>query len=140
MTVRSGKNVSFDYTLTVDGKVVDSSEGIGPLEYVHGEGGIIPGLSKELEGMSVNEEKTVTVKPEEAYGPVDPEAFQEVPKGNFPEGIKLEPGTVMQAQAPNGQVMMVKISEIKEDIVIVDFNHPFAGKDLLFDVKIVSIK
>src|SRR4026209_1136168 len=80
-TVQPGSEVSFDYTLTDDsGKVVDTSKGKEPMHYVHGKGQIISGLEKELAGMAVGAEKKVTVKPEDAYGPVDPRAFQEVPK------------------------------------------------------------
>lgn len=138
-TVQKGSQVSFDYTLTVDGEVIDSSEGRGPLEYTHGSGQIIPGLSKQLEGMKVGEEKEVQVIPEEAYGPVNPEAFQEVLKSQLPPDQEPQVGMLLYASGPQG-AMPVKITEVKEESVVVDFNHPLAGKTLTFKVKIVSIK
>jgi FKBP-type peptidyl-prolyl cis-trans isomerase SlyD len=138
--VQAGSEVSFDYTLTDDnGKVVDSSKGKEPMQYVHGKGQIIPGLEKELAGMTVGTEKKVTVKPEEAYGPVDPRAFQEIPKEKLPpEALKV--GAMLMAQGPQGQGVPVRVHEIKENTVVMDFNHPLAGKTLSFDVKITGIK
>jgi len=137
--VQIGSMVAFDYTLTDEsGTVLDSSKGKQPMHYVHGKGEIIPGLEKELAGMSVGSEKKITVKPEEGYGPVDPRAFQEVPKDKLPpEALKV--GTVLTATGPQGQVP-VRVHEIKENTVIMDFNHPLAGKTLLFDVKVTEIK
>ncbi|HID93718.1 MAG TPA: hypothetical protein EYP60_06445 [bacterium (Candidatus Stahlbacteria)] len=88
MVIQNGSRVWFDYTLTVDGEVVDSSEGRGPLQYTHGEGKIIPGLSRQLEGMRVGEERKIEVLPEEAYGQVNPDAFQEVPRSVLPADLK----------------------------------------------------
>ena len=138
--VQSGSEVSFDYTLTDEtGQVVDTSKGKAPLLYVHGQGQIIPGLEKELAGMTVGGEKKVTVKPEEAYGPVDPAAFREVPKEALPaEALKV--GTMLLAQGSGGQGVPVRVHEIKDKTVVMDFNHPLAGKTLSFDVKITGIK
>ena len=132
--------VAFDYTLTDEsGTVIDSSKGKEPMHYVHGKGQIIPGLEKELAGMAVGGEKKVTVKPEDGYGPVNPQAFQEIPKDKLPpEALKV--GTVLTATGPQGQSVPVRVHEVKENTVIMDFNHPLAGKTLLFDVKITEIK
>lgn len=138
--VQAGSQVSFDYTLKDDsGTVVDSSKGKQPMHYVHGKGQIIPGLEKELAGMAVGSEKKVTVKPEEAYGRIDPGAFQEVPKEKLPPDA-LKVGTMLMAQGPGGQGVPVRVHEVKENTVIMDFNHPLAGKTLSFDVKITDIK
>lgn len=139
-TVQPGYEILFDYTLTDDsGKVVDSSKGKEPMHYVHGKGQIIPGLEKELAGMAVGAEKKVTVKPEEGYGPVDPRAFQEIPKEKLPpEALKV--GTMLMAQAPSGQGVPVRVHEVKDNTVVMDFNHPLAGKTLSFEVKITDIK
>jgi FKBP-type peptidyl-prolyl cis-trans isomerase SlyD len=136
--IQEGKQVSFDYTLTVEDKIVDTSKEKGPLKYTHGKGEIIPGLEKNLEGLKVGDEKLVIVPPEEAYGQLDPRAFREVEKSSLPQDIKV--GMNLQAQSADGQVFVVKIAEIKNDMVVVDFNHPLAGKTLKFDVKIVSIE
>lgn len=140
LAIQVGSMVAFDYTLTDEsGNVIDTSKGKEPMHYVHGKGQIIPGLEKELAGMTVGSEKKVTVKPEDAYGPVNPQAFQEVPKDKIPpEGLKV--GAVLTATGPEGQHVPVRVHEIKENTVVMDFNHPLAGKTLLFDIKITEIK
>jgi len=138
--IQSGSMVSFDYTLKDDtGKVIDSSAGKAPMSYTHGKGEIISGLETELGGMKVGGEKHVTIKPEDAYGPVDPRAFQEIAKEKLPPDA-LKVGTVLTAHGPAGQSVPVRVHEIKETTVIMDFNHPLAGKTLTFDVKITDIK
>ena len=139
-TIHQGSVVSFDYTLSdQDGKVLETSQGKQPMTYTHGKGEIIPGLERELSGMKAGEEKKVQVKPEDGYGPVNPKAFQEVAKEKIPpEALKV--GTVLMAQGPRGQGIPVRVHEIKDTTVIMDFNHPMAGKTLSFDVKISEIK
>ncbi len=138
--IASGKKVSLDYTLTVDGKMMDSSQGRGPLHYTQGEGKIIPGLSRQLEGLKVGDEKNIVVSPEEAYGNVDPRAFEEVPKSEMPKDLNLTVGTRLQAKAPDGRSLLVTVSEVKKDSVLLNFNHPLAGKELHFKVKILDIQ
>ncbi len=140
MTIKDGSKVSFDYTLTIDGRVVDSSEGREPLTYTHGEGQIIPGLSSQLEGLKEGDEKTVVVAPEDAYGVVDPKAFQEVPKDRMPQDIDLQVGTQLQSSSPDGRTFVVTVSEVKADSVVIDLNHPLAGKTLQFQVKVRSVQ
>lgn len=138
--IQTGSMVAFDYTLTDEnGTVIDSSKGKEPMHYVHGKGEIISGLEKELAGMSVGGEKKVTVKPEEGYGQVNPRAFQEVAKEKIPPDA-LKVGTVLMAHNPQGQGIPARVYEIKENTVVMDFNHPLAGKTLFFDVKITDIK
>lgn len=138
--VQAGSRVSFDYTLTDEnGKVIDTSKGREPMTYIHGQGQIIPGLEKEMAGMAVGAGKKVKIKPEDAYGPVDPRAFQEVPKEQLPPGA-LKVGTMLTAQGPQGESIPVRVHEIKEKSVVMDFNHPLAGKTLSFDIKITEIK
>ena len=138
--IQTGSDVAFDYTLTDEsGTVIDSSKGKQPMHYVHGQGKIIPGLEKELAGMAVGGEKKVTVKPEDGYGPINPQAFQEIPKEKLPADA-LKVGTMLMAQGPQGQGVPVRVHEIKENTVIMDFNHPLAGKTLSFDIKVTEIK
>ncbi|MFA5259902.1 MAG: peptidylprolyl isomerase [Candidatus Omnitrophota bacterium] len=138
--ISEGKTVQFDYTLTVDGQVADTSEGKTPLEYVHGAQMIIPGLEKQLEGLKVNDEKIITVLAEEAYGAVDTRAVIEIPKDQLPADLTLQKGLPVQMELENGQPLLGIVEEVKETSVIVNFNHPLAGQDLVFKVKIVSIK
>ncbi|HKX50912.1 MAG TPA: peptidylprolyl isomerase [Candidatus Binatia bacterium] len=138
--IREGSQVALEYTLSDEaGTVIESNKGKQPMSYIHGKSQIIPGLEKELSGMKVGEEKKIQVKPEDGYGPVNPDAFQEVPKDKLPpEALKV--GTMLMAQGPQGQGIPVRVHEIKDTTVIMDFNHPMAGKTLSFDVKISEIK
>ena len=138
--VEKGKKVKFDYTLKVDGDVVESSEGKQPLEYTHGEGQIIPGLESALEGLKVGDTKTVTVQPKDAYGDVIPDAVKEIPTTTFPADFKPEVGMVVEIGDGKEASAPAVITEIKEGVIVVNFNHPLAGKVLEFDVKIVDIQ
>ena len=138
--VKDGMMISMEYTLkSPDGKLIESSKGREPLKYIHGQRMMIPGLEKELTGMKVGGEKHVTVKPEDAYGPMNAKAFEEVPKEKLPpEGLKV--GAMLAAKTPDGRVVPMRVHEIKEKTVVMDMNHPMAGKTLVFDVKIVDIQ
>ncbi|MBS8262313.1 peptidylprolyl isomerase [Roseibium polysiphoniae] len=138
--VKAGDSVAIHYKGTLsDGTVFDSSEGRDPLQFTVGSGQIIPGLDKALPGMTVGEEKTVNIPSEEAYGAKDPNATQPVPRDQFPTDIPLEVGTQLQVQTPDGQLMTVSIVEVGEENVVLDANHPLAGKDLTFEFSLVSI-
>ena len=140
LVVKDGMVVSMDYTLKgTDGKVIDTNKGREPLKYVHGQKMMIPGLEKELTGMKVGDEKNVTVKPEDAYGPINKNAFQEVPREKLPAN-SLKVGAVLAAKSPEGQVVPMRVHEIKDSSVVMDMNHPMAGKTLVFNVKIVDIQ
>ncbi len=138
--ITKGKSVAFDYTLTVDGQVIDSSSGKQPLQYVHGSGAIIPGLEKQLEGLKVGDEKSVTVAPQDGYGMLDPNGFREVPKTNLPPNVTPKAGMVLEMKSSQGQTFPAMIAEVKAESVVLNFNHPLAGKELHFLVKIVDIK
>ncbi len=132
--------VSLDYTLTVDGEVLDSSEGNEPIEFIQGHGHIIPGLEQALYGMGVGECKSVVVSAADGYGEVDPNALLDVPRSEFPPNIPLEPGVELQVRDNDGHLMYARIVEVGADTVRLDFNHPLAGKELHFDVKVVSLR
>ena len=137
--IKEGSKAKFDYTLTVDGKVADTSAGRGPLEYTHGAGMIIPGLEKELAGMNVGDKKTVTVKPEEGYGPVREDAIKRVPKEAISNAGDLKVGDMVGAS--NGEhTFRAIVKEIGDKEITLDFNHPLAGKELVFDVEIKEVK
>jgi FKBP-type peptidyl-prolyl cis-trans isomerase SlyD len=138
--VRDGTVVSLQYSLSgEDGKLIESNKGKDPLKYTHGSKQIVPGLEKELAGMKVGGEKRVKVKPQDGYGAVDSKAFQEVPKEQIPADA-LKVGAILAAKGPHGQEIPVRIHQIKEKTVVLDLNHPMAGKTLLFDVKILDIQ
>jgi FKBP-type peptidyl-prolyl cis-trans isomerase SlyD len=138
--IREGSQVALEYTLSDEsGTVIESNKGKQPMSYIHGKSQIIPGLEKELSGMKVGEEKKIQVKPEDGYGPINPDAFHEVPKDKLPpEALKV--GAMLMAQGPQGQGIPVRVHEIKDTTVIMDLNHPMAGKTLSFDVKISEVK
>lgn len=136
--IKEGSKAKFDYTLTVDGKVADTSAGRGPLEYTHGAGQIIPGLEEELLGMNVGDKKTVQIKAEKAYGPVLEEAIRRVPKEAIGSADQLKVGDMVGA-SNEGHTFRAVVKEITDKEVVLDFNHPLAGKDLTFDVEIKEI-
>ncbi|MBO9429752.1 MULTISPECIES: peptidylprolyl isomerase [unclassified Sulfitobacter] len=138
--VKSGDTVQIHYTGTLkDGTTFDSSEGRDPLEFVVGSGQIIPGLDSALPGMTEGDKKVVQVPSDEAYGPVNPEMRQAVPREGIPADIPLDPGTQLQMQTPEGQALPVTVVEVDETTVTLDANHPLAGKDLQFDIELVKI-
>ena len=137
--IEAGKKVKFDYVLTVDGNKVDSSEKTGPLEYVHGEKKIIPGLEKQMQGLKVGDKRNFIVFPEEGYGRIDPEAFKEYPKSSLPPEIEPKVGQVLGVKDQEGNKYPVVISEVKDETIVLNFNHPLAGKTLNFDITIVEI-
>jgi FKBP-type peptidyl-prolyl cis-trans isomerase SlyD len=138
--VKDGSVVSLQYSLSEEnGDLIESNKGKDPLKYTHGTKQIVPGLEKELTGMKVGGEKRVKVKPEDGYGLVNSKAFQEVPKEQIP-GNGMKVGATLAAKGPQGQEIPVRIHEIKEKTVVLDLNHPMAGKTLLFDIKILDIQ
>ena len=138
--VGAGKKVTLDYTLTVDNKEVETSVGKTPLSYVVGSRNIIPGLEAQLNGMHVNEEKVINVAAKDAYGVVDPKAVKEFPVSALPKGLEPKVGMVLQATAPDGSRFPAVIAAVNGDKVQLNFNHPLAGKDLTFKVKILKIE
>jgi FKBP-type peptidyl-prolyl cis-trans isomerase SlyD len=139
-SIQEGAIVSIEYTLTDEtGKVIDSSAGKEPLTYIQGAGQIVPGLEKELAGLKVGAQKKVSIKPEEGYGPVDPQAFQEIPKDKIPPDAQ-KAGAMLMSQGPDGRGIPIRVHEVKEKTIVVDLNHPLAGKTLNFDVKVTDIK
>ena len=140
MAISEGSKVSIEYTLKLeDDSVVDSNVGAEPLVFVQGGAHIIPGLEKALEGLNVGDEKEVTVSPEEGYGPLSETAFVEVGKTEIPEDAQVV-GAQLQAENPKGEMVYPVVTEIKDETVILDFNHPLAGKELNFNVKILDIE
>ena len=139
--VKTGDTVRIHYTGTLEnGETFDTSAGRDPLEFVVGGGQIIPGLDKALPGMTVGESKTVPVPCAEAYGAADPAARQDVPRETIPAEIPVEPGLQLQMQTQTGQVIPVTVVEVTEQVVVLDANHPLAGKDLTFQIELVAVE
>lgn len=136
--IKDGSKVKFDYTLTVDGQVADTSAGRAPLEYTHGAGQIIKGLEEEMTGLKVGDKKTVTVKPEDGYGLVQQDAIRRVPKTAVNGAENLKVGDMVGASNA-GHTFRAIVKEITDTEVVLDFNHPLAGKTLTFDVEVKEI-
>ncbi len=137
--IESGSTVQMHYQLTVDGQVVDSSEESQPLSYVQGQGQLIPGLEKQLAGMKAGQTGDFTVSPEDGYGTVDPQAFSEVPRKQLPQDVTPEIGMMLRGTAQDGRPFRARVHEISPESVILDLNHPLAGKALNFHITIVNV-
>jgi len=132
--------VSMAYQLTVDQEVVDASDEDDPLVFIQGYGEIIPGLERMLYGLRIGESRQVSVLAKDAYGEMDPEAVMDVPRDQFPEDIPLEIGLELQVRDSEDDVLDARIIAVDNEKIKLDFNHPLAGKDLLFDITIVDIR
>ena len=137
---KSGDKVKIHYSGTLDdGTQFDSSAGREPLEFDIGSGQVIPGFEKAVEGMAVGDSKSFSIPPEEAYGPHHKELVQDVPNSALPEGMTPEVGMQLQGRGGDGNTMDFVITEVKEEAITVDGNHPLAGEALNFDVELVEI-
>jgi len=134
--IQSGRKVDIEYTLTLDdGSTVQSNVGGKPLSFVAGSGQIIPGLETALAGKAARDRVKVRIPAEQAYGATDPGKMQEVPLDKIPEDAR-KVGTLLSAQGFDGPI---RVAEVRPDVVVLDFNHPLAGKALTFDVLVLSI-
>jgi len=138
--VASDTVVSLVYTLTVNDEVVDSADETNPLEFLQGHQNIIPGLEKALEGLAVGQSKEVFIQAKDAYGDYDPQAVSNVPRHQFPPNFPLEIGRSLRVQTGDGRVLGASISSFTSDQVVLDFNHPLAGKNLCFSVTIKDLR
>lgn len=138
--VKSGDKVKVHYhgKLT-SGETFDKSEGRAPLEFEVGSGMVIKGFDDGVTGMIVGEKKTINIPFLEAYGPRNPEMVIDMPKDRFPQDMELEIGMPLVMTDGQGQQFQVTIVEIRDDVVVLDANHPLAGKDLVFDLELVEI-
>lgn len=140
ITVTDHIVVSLNYTLTVDGKVIDSTDGSNPLEYLHGHRNLLSGLEHALAGLACGEAKEVFLPAKEAYGLIDPQAFVEIEKAQFPPNFEFKIGRDLRVQDDEGRIHIATICEINADTVRLDLNHPLAGKDLLFQATVVGLR
>ena len=140
LTVRDGKRVSIEYTMTLRDKTqVGTNVGGNPVTYTHGGQAILPALQKALVGLKVGESKQVTLSSEDGYGAVNPKAFQEVGKSSLPtEAHKV--GTPLVVKDDAGRTHHWRVHELKEKTVVLDFNHPLAGQTLIFEVKVLKVE
>ncbi len=140
MQIESNSVVTLHYTLKDnEGNLIDQSDD-GSFLYLHGAMNIIPGLENALTGKTAGDELSVAVTPEQGYGVKDPERIQEVPKEMFEGNDDIQVGVQFHAESPDGAAVVVTVTEVKDDVVVIDGNHALAGVDLNFDVKIVEVR
>ena len=139
MVIKENQIVSIEYEVRVNGDIVDSNIGGDPLVFLTGSGKIMPGLEAGITNMNIGDKEEVVVSAADAYGEYDDEAQQEVPRDQF-SGIDLELGTPLQGEDENGELIQVTVIGLKDDTVIVDFNHPLAGHDLYFNVTLLDLR
>lgn len=138
--VKDGDTVKIHYTGKLeDGTVFDSSDGRDPLELKVGAGHVIPGFEKGVVGMEVGGTKTITIPVDEAYGERRDDLTVNVKKTEFPENITPEIGQQLQLKQPDGNMVNVMVTDVREELVTLDANHPLAGKTLVFDVEVVEV-
>lgn len=136
--IKLGSKVSVHYTGKLEnGTQFDSSLGRNPLQFTVGEGKLIMGFEKGVIGMSPGEEKTIKISPEEGYGPVHESLVITVPRSNVPPDVQV--GAQLQAESQEGQPVVFVVREVNEENVVMDGNHPLAGKNIYFDIKVLEV-
>lgn len=139
-TIEDNVIVTLNYTVKVDGEVVDTSDEHEPIEFIQGAGLVISGLERNLYGMGNGEKKEFTVEPADGYGDEDPDAYAEIPRSEFPPKIPLQPGVELLLKDEDGDEMQAYIVKVGEEAVTLNFNHPLAGKDMHFTVEVVGLR
>jgi FKBP-type peptidyl-prolyl cis-trans isomerase SlyD len=132
--------VTIEYELKVNGEVLDSSEEEGPLPFLYGHGNIIRGLENALSGMKISESKKLVIEPKDGYGEREEDAMMEVPREEFPGEVPVEVGIELEVTDKDGDIMLVTIAKVENEMVTLDTNHPLAGFQLHFDVKVIDIR
>jgi FKBP-type peptidyl-prolyl cis-trans isomerase SlyD len=141
MEITKDRVVSIEYKLHLgDGKLIDESDPGDPLVYLHGYEEIVPGLENALAGKKAGDSLKVQVKPEDGYGEYDPDGVEEVPREEFPPDMELEEGGVVTATDEDGDDVEFLVKKLNEKTVVVDFNHPLAGKTLHFEVSVREVR
>lgn len=141
MKITSGTVVTLSYDITTsDGEIVESSDISGPVTFLHGQGAVLPGLDKRLEGMEAGGEDTFEFPPEEAFGTEDNAPTKPIPRNEFPKDMDVKPGLAFEAGMPNGQTIKLVVKEVNDDAAICAMVHPLAGKTISMAVKITAVR
>lgn len=139
-TIESGSTVEVHYTGTLsNGEVFDSSKGRDPLKVTLGQGQLISGFEDSLMGMALNEKKTFTLEPEEAYGPRNDEAMRQFPRSDLPPDLEVQEGQMLALSTQDGQQIPARVAQLDDESITLDLNHPLAGQSLTFEVEVVAI-
>ncbi len=138
--VQKGVTVSLEYMIYLkEGTVIETNLHNEPMVFQFGDNQVIPGLEKNLCGMKVGEEKVFELEPNDAFGEFDPQAFQEVPKERIPQNLLYE-GAVVKTSSPDGHPIDMWVNEVKDGTVVLNLNHPLAGKSLLCQIRVIDIR
>lgn len=140
VTVQDDFVISLEYTLRVAGEVLDTSVGDEPIQFIQGQGHIIPGLEKALYGLKPGDEKEVVLQPKDGYGEYDPDALATVDRREVAEDGELSLEEEIEIEDEEGNVSLARIVDIEGDQIVLDFNHPLAGKELAFTVTVVDLR
>lgn len=140
LTVQDGIVVTLEYTLRIDGEIIEQTGAEDGVQFIQGAGEIVPGLERGLYGMRLGESKTITVPPNEGYGEYDDGAVGTVPKKEFPDEIPLEIGVRLQLKDKDGDVLDAVVEGFDGENVVLNFNHPLAGKQLDYSVRVISLR
>jgi len=141
MNVKAGLVVQLDIDLKVKGgEVIESSKKSGLVAYTHGQGQMLPGLEKQLEGMAAGEEKSGVIPAKDAFGTEESQATMKIPRAEFPKDSKIKVGDRFEAKGPTGTPVTLNVIEITDEAVTTRVVHPLAGKDIEFRAKVVSVK
>ena len=141
LTIGPGSEVLMHFTLSLaDGTVADSTDEGEPLRFVMGDGTLIEGLELVLYGLKKGDRQCLSIDPRDAFGFPDEENIHTMPRSEFPAEMQLEAGLIISFTTPSGEEVPGAIQEVKDDEVVVDFNHPLAGNEIIFDVEILEIK
>jgi FKBP-type peptidyl-prolyl cis-trans isomerase SlyD len=140
LSVADDHVITLEYTMTVDGEIVGSTQESGPIQYLQGHQNIIPALERELNGLTPGQSKAVFVPAKDGYGEYNPNAVAEVERNQFPPNFSIEIGNAIRVRDEAGYIRNARISEINETLIRLDLNHPLAGKDLAFHATVLSIR
>ncbi|HMN50099.1 MAG TPA: peptidylprolyl isomerase [Ignavibacteriaceae bacterium] len=141
MAIEPNKVVTMNFTLTDDqGNVLDTTDNGGPFSYMTGSNMILPKLEEAVSGMIIGTKKNIKLDAVDAYGNYNEQIVQVVGKENFPEDFELEVGMSYMASSPDGAQMPFVITEVRDEDVTIDFNHPLAGKNLNFDIELLDVR
>ena len=139
--VKENNTIKVNYTGKLsNGQIFDTSEGKEPIEFVLGQGRLIPGFEKGLIDMKLNEKKTIEIEKDQAYGDVNYNLIQEIKKTDLPQDMEPKVGMGLVSKSPDGKEINLMVVEVKDESIVIDGNHPLAGHDLIFDVEVVEIK
>ena len=139
--VKEYNTIKVNYTGKLsNGQIFDTSEGKEPIEFILGQGRLIPGFEKGLIDMKLNEKKTIEIAKDQAYGDVNDNLIQEINKAELPQDMEPKVGMGLVSKSPDGKEINLMVVEVKDESIVIDGNHPLAGHDLIFDVEVVEIK